>query len=62
MPTVPIDWIVPHVLPQELAGNHAVGMWGRAEKGFASLPNVPDIIFVMTRLQIRMEQYPKVRD
>ena len=46
---------------QELAGNHAVGMWGRAEKGFASLPNAPDIIFVMTRLQIRMEQYPKVR-
>lgn len=45
---------------QELAGNHAVGMWGRAEKGFASLPNAPDIIFVMTRLQIRMDQYPKV--
>ena len=57
----PPHWIVPRVLPQELAGNHAVGMWGRAEKGFASLPNVPDIIFVMTRLQIRMEQYPKVR-
>ncbi len=44
---------------QELAGNHAVGMWGRAEKGFASLPQSPNIIFVMTRLQIRMFQYPK---
>ncbi|GAX73594.1 hypothetical protein CEUSTIGMA_g1045.t1 [Chlamydomonas eustigma] len=49
-------------LLQELAGNHAVGMWGRAEEGFASLPNAPDIIFVMTRLQIRMNEYPKWGD
>lgn len=34
-------------------------MWGRAEKGFAGLPNAPNIIFVMTRLQVRMFQYPK---
>ena len=34
-------------------------MWGRAEKGFASLPNAPNIIFVMTRLQVRMLAYPK---
>ena len=46
-------------LCQELAANHAVGMWGRAEKGFAGMPNAPHIIFVMTRLQIRMWQYPK---
>lgn len=49
-------------LLQELAGNHAVGMWGRAEKGFAALPNAPDIIFVMTRLQVRMTEYPKWGD
>lgn len=43
---------------QEVAGNHAVGMWGRASVGFAALPNYPDLIFVMTRLQIRMKKYP----
>lgn len=44
---------------QEAAGNHAVGMWGRTDTGFASLPNMKDVLFVMTRLQIRMHTYPK---
>jgi hypothetical protein len=47
--------------PQEVASNHAVGMWGRTDKGFANLPSMKDLIFVMTRLQIRMLQYPKWR-
>jgi fatty acyl-ACP thioesterase A len=33
-------------------------MWGRGD-GFANLPDAKDIIFVMTRLQLRMRQYPK---
>lgn len=44
---------------QEIAGNHAVGMWGRTDNGFANLPSMKDLIFVMTRLQLRMHQYPK---
>lgn len=44
---------------QEVAGNHAVGMWGRSDEGFASLPVLKDYLFVMTRLQIRMYTYPK---
>ncbi|MEW5297261.1 MAG: hypothetical protein WDW36_000484 [Sanguina aurantia] len=47
---------------QEAAGNHAVGMWGRTDTGFASLPNMKDVLFVMTRLQIRMHTYPKWGD
>eukprot|EP00197_Chlamydomonas_leiostraca_P005602 CAMPEP_0202869348 /NCGR_PEP_ID=MMETSP1391-20130828/12405_1 /ASSEMBLY_ACC=CAM_ASM_000867 /TAXON_ID=1034604 /ORGANISM="Chlamydomonas leiostraca, Strain SAG 11-49" /LENGTH=347 /DNA_ID=CAMNT_0049549661 /DNA_START=114 /DNA_END=1158 /DNA_ORIENTATION=+ len=49
-------------LLQEVAGNHAVGMWGRTDNGFANLPSMKDLIFVMTRLQIRMQQYPKWGD
>ncbi|PNH04637.1 Oleoyl-acyl carrier protein thioesterase 2, chloroplastic [Tetrabaena socialis] len=49
-------------LLQEAAGNHAVGMWGRTDEGFASLPNMKDLIFVMTRLQVRMYEYPKWGD
>jgi hypothetical protein len=47
------------LLLQEVAGNHAVGMWGRTDNGFANLPSMKDLIFVMTRLQIRMLSYPK---
>lgn len=36
-----------------------MGMWGRSENGFAALPGMEDYIFVMTRLQIRMNEYPK---
>eukprot|EP00967_Tisochrysis_lutea_P033951 scaffold40428_cov18-Tisochrysis_lutea.AAC.1 len=43
----------------EIAGNHAVGMWGRTDTGFANLPSVKDLIFVMSRLQIKMHQYPR---
>lgn len=49
-------------LLQEVAGNHAVGMWGRSDEGFASLPVLKDYLFVMTRLQIRMYTYPKWGD
>ena len=48
-----------HTLIQEIAGNHAVGMWGRTDTGFANLPSVKDLIFVMSRLQIQMHQYPR---
>uniref|UniRef100_A0A7S0UJQ0 Acyl-[acyl-carrier-protein] hydrolase n=1 Tax=Polytomella parva TaxID=51329 RepID=A0A7S0UJQ0_9CHLO len=49
-------------LLQETAGNHAVATWGRTDSGFASLPDMRDLIFVMTRLQIRMYQFPKWGD
>ncbi|KXZ43891.1 hypothetical protein GPECTOR_78g79 [Gonium pectorale] len=49
-------------LLQEVAGNHAVGLWGRTDEGFASLPDMKDLLFVMTRLQIRMYEYPKWGD
>lgn len=49
-------------LLQEVAGNHAVGMWGRTDTGFANLPGVKDMIFVMTRMQIRMHDYPQWGD
>lgn len=46
---------------QEVASNHAVAMWGRSEEGFATDPMLADkgLIFVMTRLQIQMDAYPK---
>lgn len=47
---------------QEVASNHAVGMWGRNDEGFASLPSDDAgtvFLFVMTRLQIRMHSYPR---
>ena len=47
------------VCTQEVAGNHAVGMWGRSETGFANMPGAADLVFVMTRQQLRMQKYPK---
>ena len=44
---------------QETAGNHAVAMWGRSTEGFASDPAMRGLIFVMTRMQIQMETYPR---
>lgn len=46
-------------LLQEAASNHAVAMWGRATEGFASDPAMKGLIFVMTRMQIQMETYPR---
>lgn len=46
-------------LLQEAAGNHAVAMWGRSTEGFASDPGMAGLIFVMTRMQIQMEEYPR---
>jgi hypothetical protein len=44
---------------QEVGGNHGVAMWGRANSGFAAMPGMDHLIFVATRMQIRMEAYPK---
>lgn len=45
---------------QEVASNHAVAMWGRSEEGFASDPSLEEgLIFVMTRLQIQMDEFPR---
>ncbi|KAI3437803.1 hypothetical protein D9Q98_000250 [Chlorella vulgaris] len=49
-------------LLQEAAGNHAVAMWGRSTEGFASDPSEGGLIFVMTRMQIQMEYYPRWGD
>jgi hypothetical protein len=43
---------------QEVGGNHGVAMWGRSSSGFASMPGMDHLIFVATRMQIRMEAYP----
>lgn len=43
---------------QEVGGNHGVAMWGRSSTGFASMPGMDHLIFVATRMQIRMEAYP----
>lgn len=45
-------------LLQEVGGNHGVAMWGRSSTGFASMPGMDHLIFVATRMQIRMEEYP----
>eukprot|EP00879_Flechtneria_rotunda_P008015 GHRR01008396.1.p1 GENE.GHRR01008396.1~~GHRR01008396.1.p1 ORF type:complete len:201 (+),score=25.43 GHRR01008396.1:244-846(+) len=45
-------------LLQEIGGNHGVAMWGRASSGFAAMPGMDHLIFVATRMQIRMEAYP----
>ncbi|KAG2486181.1 hypothetical protein HYH03_015144 [Edaphochlamys debaryana] len=37
-------------------------MWGRTDEGFANLPEMKDLLFVMTRLQIRIFEYPKWGD
>jgi len=38
-----------------------VALWGRTEEGFATDPIMVanNLIFVATRIQIRMERYPK---
>lgn len=48
-------------LVQEVSSNHAVAMWGRSEQGFAADPALSDkgLIFVMTRLQLQVDEYPK---
>eukprot|EP00879_Flechtneria_rotunda_P001457 GHRR01001611.1.p1 GENE.GHRR01001611.1~~GHRR01001611.1.p1 ORF type:complete len:446 (+),score=123.10 GHRR01001611.1:244-1581(+) len=49
-------------LLQEIGGNHGVAMWGRASSGFAAMPGMDHLIFVATRMQIRMEAYPNWGD
>lgn len=51
-------------LLQEVAGNHGVAMWGRGAKGFATDPIMVEnhLIFVTTRIQIRMDAYPQWGD
>lgn len=49
-------------LLQEVGGNHGVALWGRAENGFAAMPGMDHLIFVATRMQIRMDAYPKWGD
>ncbi|PSC69441.1 Oleoyl-acyl carrier chloroplastic [Micractinium conductrix] len=49
-------------LLQEAASNHAVAMWGRSTEGFASDPAMGGLIFVMTRMQLQMERYPRWGD
>lgn len=43
---------------QEIGGNHGVAMWGRSSSGFAAMPGMDHLIFVATRMQIRMKSYP----
>eukprot|EP00775_Hariotina_reticulata_P013323 gene13323-13452_t len=45
-------------LLQEIGGNHGVAMWGRSSSGFAAMPGMDHLIFVATRMQIRMKSYP----
>lgn len=54
------DSAVIHCL-QEVAGNHGVAMWGRGAEGFATDPIMVEnhLIFVATRIQMRMTAYPK---
>lgn len=51
-------------LLQEVAGNHGVAMWGRGAEGFATDPIMVEnhLIFVATRIQMRMTTYPKWGD
>lgn len=51
-------------LLQEVASNHVVSMWGRSEEGFATDPEMAkdNLIFVMTRMQVQMDSYPKWGD
>lgn len=51
-------------LLQEVAGNHAVAMWGRSNEGFAADPELAELglIFVMTRMQVQMDRYPRWGD
>lgn len=49
------------MLLQEVAGNHAVALWGRTDAGYATDPLMVErhLIFAVTRMQIRMDSYPK---
>lgn len=51
-------------LLQEVAGNHAVALWGRTDAGYATDPIMVErhLIFAATRIQIRMNKYPKWGD
>ena len=51
----------PYLSVQEVAGNHAVSLWGRTEAGYATDPIMVErnLIFAATRIQIEMETYPK---
>ena len=51
-------------LLQEAASNHVVCMWGRSDEGFATDPEMAkeNLIFVMTRMQVQMDSYPKWGD
>ncbi|CAL5224469.1 g7161 [Coccomyxa viridis] len=51
-------------LLQEVAGNHAVALWGRTDAGYATDPIMVErhLIFAATRIQIRMHNYPKWGD
>eukprot|EP00892_Ulva_mutabilis_P008675 jgi/Ulvmu1/617/UM001_0625.1 len=46
---------------QEAASNHIVSLRGRSEKFFAADPELAklDLIFVLTRMQIRMHRFPR---
>lgn len=51
-------------LMQEVASNHVVSLWGRSSEGFATDPEMAKdgLIFVMTRMQIQMDAYPRWGD
>lgn len=46
---------------QEAASNHIVSLRGRSEQFYAADPELAklDLIFVLTRMQIRMDRYPR---
>jgi hypothetical protein len=46
---------------QEAASNHIVDLRGRSEQYYAADPELAklDLIFVLTRMQIRMRSYPR---
>ncbi len=33
--------------------------WGRSDSGLAAMPGLEHLVFVATRMQIRMQSYPK---
>ena len=51
-------------LLQEVAGNHAVALWGRTDAGYATDPIMVarNLIFAATRIQIQMDEYPRWGD
>lgn len=46
------------VLTQEVGANHGVSTWGRSASGLAAMPGLEHLVFVATRMQIRMDAYP----